>query len=58
MVKHTQTIRRQIGEELFECDHFKKLALKGLNNAMRNPCINSWAEQKNSISRIAEMWLR
>ena len=41
MVKHTQTIRRQIGEELFECDHFKKLALKGLNNAMRNPCINS-----------------
>ena len=31
MVEHSQKIRRQIGDELFECvDHFKKLALKGL----------------------------
>ena len=32
MVKHTQTIRRQIADELFECvfDHFAGLALKGL----------------------------
>ena len=31
MVKHTQTIRRQIVDELFECvDHFVGLALKGL----------------------------
>ena len=30
MVKHTQTIRRQFADELFECDHFVGLALKGL----------------------------
>ena len=31
MAKHTQTIRRQIADELFEFfDHFLKLALKGL----------------------------
>ena len=31
MVKHTQTIRRQFADELFELfDHFVKLALKGL----------------------------
>ena len=30
MVKHTQAIRPQIAEEFFECDHFVKLALKGL----------------------------
>ena len=31
MVKHTQTIRRQIADELFELfDHFVKLALEGL----------------------------
>ena len=30
MVKHTPTIRRQIADELFDCDHFVKLALKGL----------------------------
>ena len=33
MVKHTQTIRRQFVNELFEFvfDHFVGLALKGLN---------------------------
>ena len=32
MVKHTQTIRPQIADELFECvcDHFVGLAFKGL----------------------------
>ena len=30
MVKQTQTIRRQIADELFECDHFVGLAPKGL----------------------------
>ena len=30
MVKHTQTIRRRIADELFECDHFVGLALKEL----------------------------
>ena len=31
MVKHTQTIRRQVADELFEWfDHFVKLVLKGL----------------------------
>ena len=28
MGKHTQTIRRQIADELFEFDHFVGLALK------------------------------
>ena len=31
MAKHTQTIRRQIADELFECV-FVKLALNGLNH--------------------------
>ena len=36
MVKHTQTIRRQIGDELFECVWpFKGLAFKGLKHAMK-----------------------
>ena len=30
MVKHTQTIRRQIADELCVFDHFVGLALKGL----------------------------
>ena len=30
MVKHTETIRRQIADELFVFDHLVKLALKGL----------------------------
>ena len=31
MDKHTQTIRRQFTDELFECvDHFVNLAFKGL----------------------------
>ena len=35
MVKHTQTIRQQITDELFECVWaFVKLALKGLNTAV------------------------
>ena len=33
MVKHTQTIRRQIADELFEFDSFVKLALKELTDA-------------------------
>ena len=32
MVKHTQTIRRQIADKLFECGHFVELVLKGLKN--------------------------
>ena len=33
MVKYTQTIRRQIADDLFECvDHFVSLALQGLIN--------------------------
>ena len=34
MIKHTQTIRRQIAVELFEFDHFVELALKGLINGL------------------------
>ena len=34
MVKHTQTIRPQIVDELFECDHFVGLALKGLTRTI------------------------
>ena len=30
MVKHTQTFRPQFAGELFECDHFVGLVLKGL----------------------------
>ena len=34
MVKHTQTIQRQIADELFSVfDHFVGLALKGLNQS-------------------------
>ena len=37
MVKHTQTIRRQIAEELFESiDHFQELAFKGLRVPSRS----------------------
>ena len=37
MVKHTQTIRRQIAEELFGVfDSFVKLALKGLGTQSCN----------------------
>ena len=33
MIKHTQIIRRQSADELFECfDRFVGLALKGLTN--------------------------
>ena len=33
MVKHTQTIRRQFADELFEwVDHLVRLALKGLKD--------------------------
>ena len=37
MVKHTQTIRWQIPDELFECvfDHFVGLALKRLSDSKR-----------------------
>ena len=31
MVRHTQTIRRQIFDKLSVFDHFVELALKGLN---------------------------
>ena len=31
MVKHTQASCQQFADELFECDHFLMLALKGLN---------------------------
>ena len=35
MVKHTQTIHRQIADKLFECvDHFVGLALKGLSKSI------------------------
>ena len=32
MVKHTETIRRQFAGELFKCDQFVGLALKGLKD--------------------------
>ena len=31
MIKRTETIRRQFAEELFQCDNFVELALKGLS---------------------------
>ena len=38
MVKHTQTIRQQIADKLFECvNHFVGLALKGLNQDPAQP---------------------
>ena len=40
MAKHTQTIRRQFGDELFKCDvfgHFVGLALKGLMSSIGRP---------------------
>ena len=41
MVKHTQTIRRQIAVELFECvDYFVGLALKGL-----------------TLNRVLQIWI-
>ena len=36
MVKHTQTIRRQISDELFLFDHFVGLTLKGLKNSRKS----------------------
>ena len=33
MIKHTQTIRRQIANELFECDYFVEMTLKGLKGS-------------------------
>ena len=46
MVKHTQTIRRPIADELLECDHFVGLALKELKtipngNTNRAPTLNN-----------------
>ena len=46
MVKHTQTIRRPIADELLECDHFVGLALKELKtipngNTNRTPTLNN-----------------
>ena len=41
MVKHTQTIRRQFANELFECDNFVKLVLKGLKSQQINKCNES-----------------
>ena len=41
MVKHTQTIRRQIADECLSVfDHFVKLALKGLTNHLKNTLYN------------------
>ena len=37
MVKHTQTIRRQLADELSVFDHFVGLALKGLKHAKIEP---------------------
>ena len=31
MVEHTQIIRWQFADELFDCDHFVGLSLKGLD---------------------------
>ena len=31
MIKRTETIPQQFAEELFLCDHFVELALKGLS---------------------------
>ena len=36
MTKHTQTICRQIADELSVFDHFVKLALKGLKIKVRS----------------------
>ena len=37
MVKHTQTIRRQIAFDQSVFDHFVGLALKGLNHPQKKP---------------------
>ena len=37
MIKHTQTIRRQIADELSVFDHFVKLALKELITDKKQP---------------------
>ena len=49
MAKHTQTIRRQIADELFECGHFVNLALKGLTRNISIRKSNKNAETKHYI---------
>ena len=41
MVKHTQTILRQITEELSVFDHYVGLALNGLHNFMKKETRNN-----------------
>ena len=63
MVKHTQTIRRQFANELFEFvfDHFVGLALKGLNkdlsvklqkNKSHNVSQNNCSSKSESIKKM------
>ena len=50
MVKHTQTIRWQIADELFGvCDHFVGLVLKGLNPKKAAP------QNEESVKNSREM---
>ena len=42
MVKHTQTIRRQIADELFVFGHFVGYALKGLTCMFGSSKISFW----------------
>ena len=50
MVKHTEAIRRQIADELFECVyHFVKLALKGLTIRL------FWLSQNNHPPNIFKL---
>ena len=56
MVKHTQTIRRPIADELLECDHFVGLALKELKtipngNTNRTPTLNNKITTKWTLSQ-------
>ena len=59
MVKHTQTIRRQIADELFVFDHFSGLALKGLRLALKGLRFKTYheIETKNLSSFLADIYL-
>ena len=55
MAKHTQTIRRQIADELFECVWpFVKLTLK-LLNTMLEPYFYSAYDKVKTITNVSNM---
>ena len=59
MVKHTQTIRRRIAEELSVFDHFAGLVLIGLKRLLRSllkETWNLWSSVMPNIPNEHEIW--